>query len=80
MWAYCEYNPVVRGQSQWGGVILWILNTILRSEIKWDCLISRIATVHGLDDGGVGLRVPVGSKIFSAASIRTPGPTQPPLQ
>jgi hypothetical protein len=41
-----------------------------------------IATGYGLDDQGVGVRVPVGSRIFS--SPRRPDPalgfTQPPIQ
>jgi hypothetical protein len=41
-----------------------------------------IAAGHGLDDGGVGVRVPVGSRIFS--SPRRPerlwAPTQPPIK
>jgi hypothetical protein len=35
-----------------------------------------IATVYGLDDGEVRLRVPVGSRIFSSPQR----PTQPPMQ
>jgi hypothetical protein len=37
-----------------------------------------IATGYGLDDRGVGVRVPVGSRICS--SPRPLGPTQPPIQ
>jgi hypothetical protein len=41
-----------------------------------------IATVYGLDDRGVGVRVPVGSRIFS--SLRRPDrlwdPAKPPIQ
>jgi hypothetical protein len=39
-----------------------------------------IATAYGLDDGGVGVRVPVGSRIFSMSSRQALGPTQIPIQ
>jgi hypothetical protein len=40
-----------------------------------------IATGYMLDDGGIGVRVPVGSRIFySAASRSALGPTRPPIQ
>jgi hypothetical protein len=39
-----------------------------------------IATGYELDDGGVGVRVPVGSRIFSTSSRPALGPTQPPIQ
>jgi hypothetical protein len=40
-----------------------------------------IATGHGPDDRGVGVRVPVGSRIFFSTSSRPAlGPTQPPIQ
>jgi hypothetical protein len=43
-----------------------------------------IATGHGLDDRGVGVGVPVGSRIenflFSTSSRPALGPTQPPIQ
>jgi hypothetical protein len=39
-----------------------------------------IATGYGLDDRGVGIRVPVGSRIFSTSSKPTLGSTQPPVQ
>jgi hypothetical protein len=41
-------------------------------NMYWDCLVRTrdsvvgIATSHGLDDQGVGVRVPVGSRIFSS--------------
>jgi hypothetical protein len=35
-----------------------------------------IATGYGLDDRGVGVRVPVGSRIFSTSSRPTLGSTQ----
>jgi hypothetical protein len=40
-----------------------------------------IATGYGLDDQGVGVRVPVGSRIFFSKSSRLAlGSTQPPIQ
>jgi hypothetical protein len=40
-----------------------------------------IPTGYGLDDRGVGVRVPVGSRIFSSTLSRPAlGPTQPPIQ
>jgi hypothetical protein len=39
-----------------------------------------VATDYGLDDRRVGVRVPVGSRIFSTSSRPALGPTQPPVQ
>jgi hypothetical protein len=39
-----------------------------------------IATGYGLDDQGVGVRVPIWSRIFSKSSRPALGPTQPPIQ
>jgi hypothetical protein len=39
-----------------------------------------IATGYGLDDRGIGVRVTVGSRIFSTSSRPAQGPTQPPIQ
>jgi hypothetical protein len=39
-----------------------------------------IATGYGLDDLGVGVRVTVGSRIFSTTFISTLEPTRPPVQ
>jgi hypothetical protein len=39
-----------------------------------------IATGYGLDDRGVGSRVPVGSRMFSTSSRPALGSTQPPFQ
>jgi hypothetical protein len=39
-----------------------------------------IATGYGLDDRGVGVRVPVGSRIFSTSSRPALGSTQPTNQ
>jgi hypothetical protein len=41
--------------------------------------IVGIVTGYGLDGGGVGVRVPVGSRIF-AVSIQALGPTQPSIE
>jgi hypothetical protein len=39
-----------------------------------------IATTYGLDNRGVGVRVPVRSRIFSTSSRPALGSTQPPIQ
>jgi hypothetical protein len=39
-----------------------------------------IASGYGLDDRGVGVRVPVGSRIFSTSSRPSLGSTQPSIQ
>jgi hypothetical protein len=39
-----------------------------------------ITTGYGLDDRGVGVRVPVGSRMFSTSSRPALEPTQPPIQ
>jgi hypothetical protein len=39
-----------------------------------------IATSYGLDDRGAGVRVLVGSRIFSTSSTPALGSTQPPIQ
>jgi hypothetical protein len=55
--------------------------TSYNMETSRDTVVG-IATGYGLDDRGVGVRVPVGSRIFS--SPRRPdrlwGSTQPPIQ
>jgi hypothetical protein len=45
------------------------------------CLESEVGTVtgYGLADRGVGVRVPVGSRIFSSPRRPVLGPTQPPF-
>jgi hypothetical protein len=42
--------------------------------------IVGIGTGHGLDDRGIGVRVPVGSRIFSTSSRPALGSGQPPIQ
>jgi hypothetical protein len=39
-----------------------------------------ITTGYGLDDRGVGVRVPIGSRIFFTSSRPALGPIQPPIQ
>jgi hypothetical protein len=41
---------------------------------------AGITTGYGLDDWGVGVRVPLGSRIFSMSSRPALGPTQPFIQ
>jgi hypothetical protein len=47
--------------------------------ISQDSLVG-IATGYGLDDRVVGVRVPVGSRIFSTSSGPALGSTQPPIE
>jgi hypothetical protein len=42
--------------------------------------VGGIVTGYGLDDRGVGVRVPVESRIFSTSSRPVLRPTQPPIQ
>jgi hypothetical protein len=58
--------------------ILWDLVPTLRSRDSTVC----IATGYGLNDRGVGVRVPEGSRIFSSPSRpdRLWGPPKPPIQ
>jgi hypothetical protein len=46
----------------------------------FSCPRVGIATGYGLGDRGVGVRVPVGSRIFSTSSRPALGSTQPPIQ
>jgi hypothetical protein len=57
-------------------IIIIIIIIIIRSR---DSVVG-IATGYGLDDRGVGVRVPVGSRIFSTSSRPALGSTQPPIQ
>jgi hypothetical protein len=46
---------------------------------NWDSIVG-IATGYRLDDGVIGFRVLVGSRIFSTSSRLVLGPTQPTIQ
>jgi hypothetical protein len=46
---------------------------------SWDSVVG-IATGYELDDRGVGVWVPVGSRIFSTSSRPALGPNQPSIQ
>jgi hypothetical protein len=46
---------------------------------SWDSVVG-IATGYELDDGGVGVRALIGSRMFSTSSRPALGPTQPPIQ
>jgi hypothetical protein len=48
-------------------------------DSRWDSVVG-IATGYGLDERGVGVRVPLGSRIFSTSSRPILGPTWPPNQ
>jgi hypothetical protein len=39
-----------------------------------------ITIIYGLDGGGIGVRVPLGSGVFSMSSRPTLEPTHPPIQ
>jgi hypothetical protein len=56
-----------------------ILEKICEYNDSWDSAVG-IVTGYGLDDRGVGVRVPVGSRIFSTSSMPAMGPKQPPIQ
>jgi hypothetical protein len=45
-----------------------------------DSSLGIAATSYGLDERGVGFRVPVGLRIFSTSSRPALGPIQPPIQ
>jgi hypothetical protein len=55
--------------------------TVTKKSLKYfaGCRYIDIATGYGLDDRGVGVRVPVGARIFSM-SRPVLGLTQPPIQ
>jgi hypothetical protein len=51
------------------------------TELHWSVIAPfTVKLGAGLDDGGVGVRVSVGSRIFSTSSRPVLGPTQPPVQ
>jgi hypothetical protein len=52
----------------------------LSTHNRESVLVVGIATGYGLDDRGVEVRVPVGSRIFSTSSRVALGSTQPPLR
>jgi hypothetical protein len=57
----------------------WPFNHVPSYYWKRDSAIG-IAPGYGLDDQGVGVRVPVESRLFSMSSRQALGPTQPPIQ
>jgi hypothetical protein len=63
---------------------LLLHNRVICYDIHVTCRDSwvGIATGYGLEDGGVGIRFPKGSKIFLFSTSATPalGPTQSPIQ
>jgi hypothetical protein len=56
-----------------------LINPVLVNSSSRDSSVG-IATDWGLDDRAVGVRVPVGSRIFSTSSGPVLGPTQLPIQ
>jgi hypothetical protein len=70
--------PEVFFQGGGGGKTIKFVSVL---ERRWSRDSSfGIATGYVLDDRGVGVRVPVGSRIFSMSSRSAVGPTQPPIQ
>jgi hypothetical protein len=53
---------------------------IVRASCRGRDSVVDIATSYGLDDRPVGVRVPVGSKLFSTLCRPALGPNQPPIQ
>jgi hypothetical protein len=51
-------------------IIHLILRVLLNIQLSQDSIVS-IATCYGLDDRGVRVRVPVGSRIFSSPIVQT---------
>jgi hypothetical protein len=56
-----------------------IVSTILSNPPTFYSVVG-LATGYGMDDRGVVVRVPVGSRIFSTSYREALGPTQPPIQ
>jgi hypothetical protein len=52
---------------------------MLWKKVSWDCVVG-IVTSFELDDQEFGIRVPVGSRIFSMSSRPALGSTKPPAQ
>jgi hypothetical protein len=65
----------------WVHIITRLLQAYIFHNWSRDSVVG-IATDYGLDDGGVGVRVPVGSRIFFFITSCRPalGPTQLPIQ
>jgi hypothetical protein len=61
---------------KWGAFILRFRKVLVSDP---DSAVD-IVTGYGLDDGGVGVRVQVVSRIFSTSSRPALGPSQPPIQ
>jgi hypothetical protein len=69
---YIDMCPVVPFSKVNGGTPVFSVN---RDSV------AHIATGYGMDDRGVGVRVPVGSEFSVPCIIQTgSGPTQPPIQ
>jgi hypothetical protein len=77
-----QYGRHIIPQKFYNHIILYSVIYIfyIKSRESRDSVVG-IATSYGLDDRGVGVRVPVGSKIFSSPDrpdrLRS---TQPPIQ
>jgi hypothetical protein len=62
--------------NKWYNLIFKYILNIFRRRSR----VFGIATGYGLADWGVGVRVPIGSRIFSKYSRPALGSTQPPIQ
>jgi hypothetical protein len=69
----------LRIQCQVSSYAFALLTSPIFSPMSRDSSVG-IATCYGLGDRGVGVRVPIGSRIFSTLSRPVLGPTQPPIQ
>jgi hypothetical protein len=71
---------VCLSRKEW--LIFIYLSEVLHGAHRSRDSVVDIATGYGLDDRGVGVRIPVGTRVFS--SPRSPdrfwGSTQPPIQ
>jgi hypothetical protein len=64
---------------RWPGGTGGTTQNLVRNDIFRHSVVG-IATSYWLDDRGVGVRVPAGSRIFSTSSRPVLGSTQPPIQ
>jgi hypothetical protein len=67
-----EQDQISRPRRRWGeNVKNDLINIRTRDSV------AGIATGYGIDDRGVGVRAPVGSRIFSTSSRPALGPNHP---
>jgi hypothetical protein len=73
-------KPDVTGLSE-SSITQYFMSVLYDIHIfrRWNNIVDT-ATGYGLDNRGVGVRVPVGARIFSKSSRLALGSTQPPIQ